>query len=87
MFFWKNGGRGPGYEPGYGLIQSHIRNACKQLSPKHKKFVHKKKPKQIDNVPIDIVQKAQDCSCKDPVSTNFNFILKCMNETHDAFAF
>ncbi|XP_062538800.1 uncharacterized protein LOC134207096 [Armigeres subalbatus] len=81
-FFWKNGGKQPGTEH-TGLIQSHIRNAYKNILPEDKKFVHQRKPNTIIKVPPEIIEKAQAIGCVDPVPVNFHAIMKDMAETHD----
>ncbi|XP_062716798.1 uncharacterized protein LOC109622851 isoform X1 [Aedes albopictus] len=81
-FFWKNGGKNPGVEH-TGLIQSHLRNACKNILPENKKFVHKRKLNTVTNVSPETIEKAQAIGCVDPVPVNFHAIMKGMAEAHD----
>ncbi|XP_062551511.1 uncharacterized protein LOC134216681 [Armigeres subalbatus] len=81
LFFWRNGGNKPGAEHS-GLIQSHLRNACKDIPSDRRKFVHRKSNTMTSITP-DGIQKAQEVACVDPISSNFHNILRVMNETHE----
>ncbi|XP_065080134.1 uncharacterized protein LOC135702982 [Ochlerotatus camptorhynchus] len=82
FFFWKNGGKGPGHEHS-GVIQTHTRNVCKNVSPSKKKFTRKPKNKQVINVSSEIVEMAQEMAQIEATSSSFNNIARSMAETHD----
>ncbi|XP_029713971.2 uncharacterized protein LOC115258094 [Aedes albopictus] len=84
LFFWKNAGKGPNYEHS-GLIQSHLRNMSKKLTPEQRKFTHKKKDAKVCSVPSEIIEQAEECARKDSIPANFTATVKCMDTTHSLF--
>ncbi|KXJ69018.1 hypothetical protein RP20_CCG000500 [Aedes albopictus] len=82
FFFWKNGGRGPKNEH-TGLIHTHLRNECKNISPSKKKYTRAAKKQLITTVPSEVIEKAQRSAQVEATSSNFNCISRNMAETHD----
>lgn len=81
-FFWQNGGRGPNKEH-TGIIQTHLRNECKNISPSKKKFRRTNKRQLVTTVSSDVTEMAQICAQIEGTSGNFNSVARYMTETHD----
>ncbi|XP_058840253.1 uncharacterized protein LOC131695751 [Topomyia yanbarensis] len=77
LFFWKNSGKGPGHAHS-GLIHTHLRNACKLLSPSKKKHSRRPKTSKASNVSSEIISLSEECAQLEATPANFNNISKLM---------
>ncbi|XP_058817292.1 uncharacterized protein LOC131680572 [Topomyia yanbarensis] len=82
LFFWKNGGQGAKHEH-TGLIQTHLRNACKNLLPEQRKFTHSPKSPAPDSVSTEMIELAENCARYGQTSANYPVIAKIMSDVHD----
>ncbi|XP_058814082.1 uncharacterized protein LOC131677988 [Topomyia yanbarensis] len=65
------------------MIQTHLRNAAKNLPQSDRKFTHKIKKPNITSISSIILEQAEKCSQLERNAANFNKISKYMADTHE----